>query len=290
MQPSWCAACAASLSRRAMVRLGRARLERCDTCGSWTYLPRPTAHQQAAIHDNEEYYAHPYFQGRRKHEQALRRRCRQVFRLIGEVIPEEDLRGERLLDVGCDTGAFLLAARQLYGIVPVGVDVAQRAVAIARKQGVEAYDRDLGSAPTQLRGFRVITAIDLIEHVSDPRQFLQQIHDRLRPGGVAYLETPNISSLVYRTGCVLCKLTNGHPRRTFERLFPPQHVQYFTENGFASMARRSALELVHLGKRPLAFADLATSLGVAVGIGGLQMLDRLMGTQILLCALLRRPE
>src|SRR5947209_13970463 len=122
-QLSLCAACATSLSRRAMVRLGRARLERCDSCGSWTYLPRPNPHQQAAIHDTQEYYEHPYFQERRQREQAVRRRCQQAFSLIGTAIDLEALRGERMLDIGCDTGAFLRVASALYGIAPVGIEV-----------------------------------------------------------------------------------------------------------------------------------------------------------------------
>src|SRR5437870_684919 len=157
-QPSQCAACTQSLSGWAMVRLGRARLERCGACGSWTYLPRPSLRQQAALHDTDAYYEHPYFQERRQREPAVRRRCRQAFTFIGTAVELESLRGQRMLDVGCDTGALLQAAAALYGVVPVGIDVSHRAVATARSEGIEAYCTSLESAPSHLRHFRVITA------------------------------------------------------------------------------------------------------------------------------------
>jgi 2-polyprenyl-3-methyl-5-hydroxy-6-metoxy-1,4-benzoquinol methylase len=272
-----------------MVRLGAARLEGCAACGSWTWLPRPTPQQQAAVHDNAEYFEHPYFQERRRQADAVRRRCRLAFEHITAVVPAERLRGRRLLDVGCDTGALLRAAQELYGVVPVGLDIASRAVAEARASGVEAYCCDLEAAPSQVRNMPVITAIDLVEHVVDPEGFLRQVRARLAPGGVAYLETPNIRSLVYRTGRLLHRLTGGRPRPTFERLFPAQHVQYFTERGFAVLAEKAGLEVARLDKRVLPRADLATSRVVGLGLTALQLLDRVFGTPILLCAVLRRP-
>src|SRR5207244_4713047 len=118
---------------------------------------------------------------------------------------------------------------------------------------------------------------------------LRQMRDRLAPGGVAYLETPNIRSLVYRAGRLLHRLTGGRPRPVFTRLFPPQHVQYFTERGFRVLAEAAGLEVVWLDKRVLPFADLATAVTVALALSVLQAFDRLFGTPILLCAVVRRP-
>jgi SAM-dependent methyltransferase len=284
-----CAACGAEGGLRTALRLGEARLDSCPACRSWTYLPRPTPDEQQRIHDNPEYFEHPYFEGRRALTPAMRRRCRQTFERVGAAVALGALRGRRVLDVGCDTGAFLRAAAEAYGIEPVGIDVNARAVAVARGCGVEAYHTDLESLDPELDNFEVITAIDLIEHVPDPARFLRQLGGRLAPGGVAYLETPHIRSLVYGVGRLLGALTGGRPRGLIDRLFPPQHVQYFTAEGFAFLAARAGLEVVHLGRRALPFSDLMTSLPVRVGLSGLQLLDRLAGREILLCALLRRP-
>ncbi len=60
-----CPICCDILRGRPAVRLTSASLRRCLACGSWTYFPRPTPAEQASIHDNDEYFEHPYFQLRR---------------------------------------------------------------------------------------------------------------------------------------------------------------------------------------------------------------------------------
>ena len=63
----------------------------------------------------------------------------------------------------------------------------------------------------------------------------------------------------------------------------------FTEQGFRVLAETAGLEVVRLNKRVLPFADLATSVLVALALSILQAFDRLFATPILLCAVVRRP-
>jgi len=283
-----CVACG-SRADEIRVRLGGVSLAECARCRTWTYAPRPDDVTQAGIHDSEEYYGHQYFDLRRTITPRLRRRCRATFARIGRWIDLESLRGERLLDVGCDTGAFARCAADEFGIVPVGIDVAGRAVEQARQSGVEAYRSTIETAPQSLRDFRVVTAIDVVEHVSNPLEFLQALIARLRPGGVTYLETPNIHSAVYRVGAGLCGLAHGRPIDVWERLFPPQHLQYFTRLSFSRLAERAGFEIREIDTRPLPAPDIAASMSVRLGVGALQAWDRLIGTEILICAVLAAP-
>ncbi|HEV2688633.1 MAG TPA: class I SAM-dependent methyltransferase [Bryobacteraceae bacterium] len=284
-----CAVCSSPLRGEPSVRLGKSQLRACESCGSWTYLPRPNSTEQAAIHDTEDYFDHPYFELRRHLSPAVLRRCRHVFARLAKAANIETLRGQRMLDIGCDTGAFLQAAAQEFGVVPVGIDAATRSIATAQQQGIEAYRTPIESAPEHLRDFPVITAIDLIEHVTDPAGFLREIRKRLRPDGVVYLETPNIRSMVYRIGRGLSHLAHGRPESLFERLFPPQHVQYFTLESMAALCRRAGFEIITIDTRALPWDDIAASPPVRAAMATLQMLDRSMGTTILICAVLRRP-
>ena len=241
------------------------------------------------MHDNAEYFEHPYFEQRRTEVSTLERRCRTTFDKIARGIELDAVRGERHLDVGCDTGAFLLTAARLYGTKPVGVDIAQCSVAEAKRQAVEAYCCPLEDAPPSLDGLAVITAIDLIEHVVSPAVFLEEVRTRLRPGGVCYLETPNIASAVYRLGRALARSTGGAPSWIFERLFPPEHIQYFSRDGLTSLANAAGLEAVEISTRALPFADIGTSFPVRLGMTAVQSLDAAGRNEILLCMVLRRP-
>lgn len=284
-----CAICGSPLSGPIVVCLGEAQLVRCLDCDGCTYLPRRSVGEQSAIHNTADYFEHPYFHARRNTPVAIDRRCREAFARIGSGVNIESLRGERLLDVGCDTGSFLTSAAKQFGVVPIGIDVSLQAVQEAARKGIEAYLADIASAPRHLRGLPVITAIDLIEHVVDPRDFLRHVLLKLRSGGVAYLETPNIRSVIYRIGSLLCSVARGRPRATFERLFPPHHLQYFSRAGFLSLAEDCGFEVVRLDGRPLKFSDVATSLPIRLSITGLQLLDWLIGDAILICAVLRKP-
>ena len=277
-----CVVCGAPVPASVKVQLTGSQLRACSNCGTWIYFPRPKAMDQAAIHDTEDYFDHPYFELRRQSSPAQLRRCRQI---VSHLNMEP---GQRLLDIGCDTGLFLATAAREFGIVPVGVDVGARAVAVAAEQGIEVYRATIETAPEHLRDLPAITAIDLIEHVSDPAAFLREVRNRLRPGGLVYIETPNIRSTVYTTGRALSMLTGGRPAPLYERLFPPQHIQYFTRESLATLIKSSGLELARIGTRVLPWEDIAASGLVRAGMAGMQSLDRLTGERILLWAVLKR--
>ena len=285
-----CVVCHVPLSRNVAVRLGKSGLYECRSCGSWTLLPRVTASEQAGIHDDADYFDHPYFKLRREITPRIRGRCRDVFARLSSALEIASLRGERFLDIGCDIGTFLKAAQEEFGIVPVGIDVAERAVRVALSQGVNAFQGRIEEAPAVFAGFPAATAIDLIEHVPDPRAFLMEVRNRLRPGGVLYLETPNIRSAVYQFGKLLSSVTGGKPEGLFERLFPPQHIQYFTPSSLPRLIEDAGFTTVKLGTRVLPAADIAAGLSAKIPLSALQAYDKLLSSEILIWAVLKRPE
>lgn len=252
------------------------------------YLPRLSIDDQAALHDTPDYFEHPYFKERRQAEEAASRRAQRAISRMSKSADLTALRGGRYLDVGCDTGLFASAVARELDVAPVGIDVASRAIEESRGIGFEAYQTDLLGAPESLRDLALMTAIDLIEHVAIPPEFLADAHRRLRPGGLLYFETPNLASTVYQSGRILGTLTGARPRATFERLFPPQHAQYFSTRGLVDLAKQCGFEVVKIEKAALPSDTLVASPVVKQAIRALQLADRIVGDPILLCGLLRR--
>jgi 2-polyprenyl-3-methyl-5-hydroxy-6-metoxy-1,4-benzoquinol methylase len=102
----------------------------------------------------------------------------------------------RLLDVGCFTGNFLLAA-QFEGWTNVeGTEISLPAVSYARTQyDLTIHEGDLQNLELPENYYDAITLSDVIEHVGDPVQTLKRVYSLLRPGGVLYIDTPHFNSL-----------------------------------------------------------------------------------------------
>jgi 2-polyprenyl-3-methyl-5-hydroxy-6-metoxy-1,4-benzoquinol methylase len=259
----------------------------CRECQSATALPRPKPSESIALHDSAEYFEHPYFVRRRADAHRARLRCAAIGQKLGPAAATA-LRGRKHLDIGCDTGSLLEAAARLFGTCPTGIDVSGRAVALAREAGIEAHRSDLSGVP-QLRGFSLVTIVDVLEHVAEPQSFMRDVERCMEPGGYCYIETPNLSSSIYRIGRVLTSLTGARPAWICQRLFLPEHVQYVSAAGIRHLATAAQLRVQELGRRCLSTADINTVLPVKLAAAGLQTLDRAFGTELLHWAVLRKP-
>lgn len=94
----------------------------------------------------------------------------------------------QLLDLGCSTGAMLIAASRV-GWQATGIDVALRWMIIGRQRLAEAgvaADFVCANAmqlPFADDTFDLVTGTDLLEHVRDPRAALGEARRVVRPGG-----------------------------------------------------------------------------------------------------------
>jgi len=137
----------------------------------------------------------------------------------------------RLLDVGCATGEFLVAAKgrgwDTYGVEtsPIAAEQARRTT------GGSIHTGTLDTVPYQDGYFDAVTLWDVIEHLQSPRNYMEQASRLLKRGGLLGITTPNIRSLAYRL-----------LGREWEAIGPNDHLYYFSprtlarllaDNGFA---------------------------------------------------------
>jgi 2-polyprenyl-3-methyl-5-hydroxy-6-metoxy-1,4-benzoquinol methylase len=122
-----------------------------------------------------------------------------------------------VLDVGCSSGGFLYQLKKRFpdDYTVLGTDVSTDPLAHAAKMGVPVVN---GAFLTQsfAEKFDAVTFWAVMEHLSDPKAFLKKAASILKPGGVCFVLTPNMSSLAAR-------LLGAKYRYIF-----PEHLNYFT--------------------------------------------------------------
>jgi len=119
---------------------------------------------------------------------------RSSSRKILKILEKFKIKGNKLLDVGCSTGFLLDEARKMRWDV-TGVELSTWAAGYAREKfGLKVYNTSLKKIKMADNSFDVVILKDTIEHVLDPRALLLEIRRILKPGGILYVNTPDIES------------------------------------------------------------------------------------------------
>jgi 2-polyprenyl-3-methyl-5-hydroxy-6-metoxy-1,4-benzoquinol methylase len=116
-----------------------------------------------------------------------------VLSALRSVVPA-GARAARVFDAGCGNGA-LLRKLQLSGYEVSGCDASESGVAQARKLCGDEVRVERLSVYEDLSGtfggqWDVVISTEVIEHLYAPRDFIQQAHRLLAPGGTLILSTP----------------------------------------------------------------------------------------------------
>ncbi len=103
-------------------------------------------------------------------------------------------RGAGLLDVGCGNGAFVRDATS-WGWNAEGLDPDPNAAAFGQQFGLRILTGGLQQTSYPDKLFAAVTMDHSIEHLHAPAAALCEVYRILKPGGMIWVATPNLSSI-----------------------------------------------------------------------------------------------
>lgn len=140
----------------------------------------------------------------------------------------------KLLDYGCGNGAFLLKMKAL-GWAVTGLDASANAIAVANAAGIKALQGDLKHPEVTTMKFDYITLRQVLEHLHNPIETLNEVRNHLATKGKISISVPNIESLPYRWF-----------KEDWLGIDFPRHLLFFNPQSLGNMLRKAGLKVLEM--------------------------------------------
>ena len=162
------------------------------------------------------------------------------------------LAGARVLDVGCG-GGLLCEALARAGAKVTGIDLAPGMIEVARLHASDqALEIDYRAASAEslaeaaAGSFDIVTSMEMLEHVPDPRQMTATLAQLVRPAGQVFLSTLNRNLKSFLLAIVGAEYVLGLiPRGTheYERLIRPSELAQWARAAGLTLRELAGVEL-----------------------------------------------
>lgn len=143
-----------------------------------------------------------------------------------------------VLEVGAAFGDFVAAGIKA-GLNITGIELNEAAIEVAQQKHLPVNFVDLHTFSEQYPESQdAVCSFQVLEHISDPTEFIQWSIDCLKPNGKLIFCVPNIESFL------------GHQYNILD--MPPHHMLQWSERSFRALENLFSIKLERVEREPLA--------------------------------------
>lgn len=194
-------------------------IRKCNGCGLLFNSPR------LPDEDFPEIYQGSYYFHKRNNQDEFARIIRMYCRTTALV--SETIQNKEVFEIGSAKGYLLTVMKKLgwkvqgLDISAIAADFAKRKLKVPTEQGMlEDYVK---KTREEKRTFPLVLAIDVIEHVLYPKQFIEDVSEIVAAGGTLIIDTPN--------GNAANIVSQGEKWKGFN----PFHIFFFSVDNLTSL-------------------------------------------------------
>ena len=177
------------------------------------------------------------------------------------------LKDKKVLDVGCG-GGLLCESLYDFGAMVTGIDAAGPGIEVAKihaqknNKNIKYFEKTAEELNTEyIEYYDVVTCLEVLEHVPDPKSLIKTCVQLLKPGGLLFLSTINKNPRSWITAIVGAEyIFNLLPKGTheFDKFIKPSSLAKYVRDAEAEL-----LETKGMFYNPLTHkANLNNDLGV----------------------------
>jgi len=184
--------------------------------------------------DHHQYEANTYYSMIHDTREEIEKEWGVRWRYILNKIIERR-RSPSLLDVGAGNGYFIALAVGEFALRAKGIEISEREIQFAKDVlGIQLINENITQHVMQ---YDVVTCFNVIEHVVNPKLFLSALVQRVNPGGMLVITTPNPACIHVRVKGL----------RRWNMIDPPHHINLFTRKSLTALIQSNNLEELHYG-------------------------------------------
>ena len=178
-----------------------------------------------------------------------------------------ELKDKKVLDVGCG-GGLLCESLYDFGAIVTGIDAAGPGIEVAKihaqknNKNIKYFEKTAEELNIEyIEYYDVVTCLEVLEHVPDPKSLIKTCVQLLKPGGLLFLSTINKNPRSWITAIVGAEyIFNLLPKGTheFDKFIKPSSLAKYVRDAEAEL-----LETKGMFYNPLTHkANLNNDLGV----------------------------